>query len=77
MRHNKQWQINDLSAQLDVQKKYADDLRIRHDRAIAALAELSAGYGRTVPGLEWHHSMMKLAKDELVVIAKMSLRVPV
>lgn len=57
-------------------KHYVQDLKMRHDRAITTLGDLSAGFGKKVENNtkreDW---MMHLASSELANIAKMQLRV--
>jgi hypothetical protein len=74
MRTSKDMRIVALERELIAVKNYARDLKARHNKAITTLADLCAGYGIEVKGSAWHHSMKKLAKEELSEIAKMSLR---
>lgn len=56
---------------------YIQDLKSRQDKAINALCDLAAGYGRkkfTDVTLAQQQMMMNLAAEELATVAKMPLR---
>lgn len=62
-------------------RQYADDLRARHDKAVDALAAISAGRGTHTESYkkgetDWIECVKKLAGDRLAEICKMPLRKP-
>lgn len=56
-------------------RRYIHDYKLRHDKAVDALASLASGRGRKCDGDQnWEEAMKRLARQELAEIAKMPLR---
>lgn len=73
---SKQDRINELTSRVSKQQSYIFDLKNRCNKALSALADLAAGYGRKrgTDNPAWEVCMRILASEELATIAKMPLR---